>query len=226
MLVISDKPWAHENFGVKHKELTFLVCLVEPSIEKYKKVHQFLEKEKEKNRKLSYKEIAYMVLSEAQKPLHWREIAEKAYQLNRKERFETRALYNVLFTNESLFVRVGQGTYELAEWGNKQVEPYTEIVASVLKREHQAIPFDLILAKVSSVRLVKQQTLVMNLDMHPRFYKSINGTYGLRNWLPPRENQNLRTPEWLIEDSKSFERVERAKQRGYDVESIIAGDNL
>lgn len=66
----------------------------------------------------------------------------------------------------------------------------------------------------------------MYLDMHPRFYKSINGTYGLRTWLPPREKQNLRTPEWLVEDSKSFERVERSKQRGYDVEGIIETDNI
>jgi len=185
-----------------------------------------LEKEKQKNKKLSYKKIAYMVLSEAKKPLHWREIAERAYQLNRKENFETRALYNVLFNNENLFVRVGQGTYELAEWGSKQVEPYPDIIASVLKHENQAIPIDAILAKVSSVRSIKQPSLIMFLEMHSRFYKSINNTYGLRGWLLPREKQNLRTPEWLIEDSKSFERVERARQRGYDVESIIAEDKL
>lgn len=226
LLVISDKPWAHENFGVKRKELTFLVCLVEPSIEKYKKVHQFLEREKEKNRKLTYKEIVYMVLSEAKRPLHWREIAEKAYKLNKRERFETRALYHVLLAHENLFVRVGQGTYELTEWGSKQVEPYPDIIASVLKHENQPIPADTILAKVSSIRTVKQPSLIMYLDMHPRFYKSINNTYGLREWLPPREKQNLRTPEWLIEDSKSFERVERARQRGYDIENIIAEDKL
>lgn len=226
LLVISDKPWAHENFGVKRKELTFLVCLVEPSIEKNKKVHRLLESKKLKNKKLTYKEIVYMVLSEAKGPLHWREIAEKAYKLNKRERFETRALYHVLLDHEELFVRVGQGTYELVEWGNKQVETYPDIIASVLKREKQAIPIDSILAKVSSVRSVKQPSLIMYLDMHPRFYKSINNTYGLREWLSPREKQNLRTPEWLIEDSKSIERVERARQRGYDIESIIAEDKL
>lgn len=226
LLVISDKPWARENFVEKRKELTFLVCVAEPAIEKNAKVHQILELEKKKNKKLTYKEIAYSVLSEAKRPLHWREIAEKAYKLNKRERFETRALYHVLLDHEELFVRVGQGTYELVEWGNKQVEPYPDIIASVLKREKQAIPIDSILAKVSLVRSVKQPSLIMYLDMHPRFYKSINNTYGLRGWLPPREKQNLRTPEWLIEDSKSIERVERARQRGYDIESIIAEDKL
>src|SRR3990172_11816925 len=103
---------------------------------------------------------------------------------------------------------------------------YPDIIASVFKRENQSLPVETILAKVSSVRSVKQPSLIMYLEMHPRFYKSINNTYGLRGWLPPREKQNLRTPEWLIEDSKSIERVERARQRGYDVESIIAEDKL
>src|SRR5206468_10329898 len=46
LLVISDKPWARENFGVTRKDLAFLVCLAEPSIEKYTKVRKFFEKEK------------------------------------------------------------------------------------------------------------------------------------------------------------------------------------
>ena len=39
----------------------------------------------------------------------------------------------------------------------------------------------------------------MLLDMYPRFYKSLENTYGLRAWLSPREKQTLRTPEWLVE---------------------------
>lgn len=226
LLVILDKPWAREFFGAKRKELTFLVCLAEPAVEKNEKVHEFLELEKVKNKRVTYKEIARMVLSDAKRPLHWTEIAEKGYKLNKRERFETRALYHVLLAHEDVFVRVGQGTYELAEWGSKQVEPYTDIIASVLRQEDRSVPFDFILAKVSAVRPVKRQTVIMYLDMHPRFYKSINGTYGLRTWLPPREKQNLRTPEWLVEDSKSFERVERSKQRGYDVDSIVDNDKL
>jgi len=225
-IVISGKFWERKKIEETYKDLTFLVCFADPIIEKHENVQRALEMEKERNRKFSYKEIAYIVLSEAKKPLHWRDVAERAYKLNKKERFETRALYHALLSHEEVFVRVGQGTYELAEWGSKQVEPYTEIVASVLQQENQAIPFDSIFSKVSLIRLAKQQSLSMCLDMHPRFYKSIDNTYGLRGWLPPREAQNLRTPEWLIEDSKSIERVERARQRGYDIESIIAEDKL
>jgi len=48
LLAISNKPWARERFGTERKNFTFLVCLVEPSIEKHAKVNQFLEREKEK----------------------------------------------------------------------------------------------------------------------------------------------------------------------------------
>jgi hypothetical protein len=114
----------------------------------------------------------------------------------------------------------------LVEWGNKQVKPYPDIVAAVLSQEKQVLSFDKILALVSSIRPIKQPSLFMYMEMHPRFYKAINNLYGLRGWLPPRENQNLRTPEWLIEDSKSYERLERAKQRGYDIDSIVEEDKL
>ena len=64
----------------------------------------------------------------------------------------------------------------------------------------------------------------MSLDMQPRFYKSLEKTYGLRVWLPPREKQTLRTPEWLVEESDSFKRLEQAIKRGYDVVNMIQAD--
>jgi DNA-directed RNA polymerase delta subunit len=218
--VISSQPWGN------YKDFTFLSCLAKPSIEKHAKVHQIREQEKKEQKILSYKDIAYLVLSEAKRPLHWRDIAEKAYKLNKKDQFETRSIYHTLLAHKNHFVRVGQGTYELVEWGNKQAEPYTEIIASILKKENYALSFEAIFAKVTTVRKIKQQTLSMYLDMHPRFYRSINNMYGLRGWLPPRERQNLRTPEWLVEDTRSLERVDKAILRGYDVTKIISNDEL
>jgi len=64
----------------------------------------------------------------------------------------------------------------------------------------------------------------MLLDMYPRFYKSLENTYGLRAWLAPREKQTLRTSESLVESLDSYERLVQAGQRGYDVESMIQLD--
>lgn len=107
LLVMSDKPWVQETFEVKRKDFTILICLVEPPIKKYIT--------KEKKKRTGYRELAYMVLAEADRPLHWREIEERARKLNKKERFETRSLYESLILHKNLFISNGQGTYKLVE---------------------------------------------------------------------------------------------------------------
>jgi len=226
LLVISEKSWVRDHFQAHRKDLAFLVCLAEPPFEKHEAVRQFLEAEKEKRKGEGYKELAYRVLAEAKSALHWTEIVQKARQLNKQEKFAVKSLYNALFSYKNLFVKVGQGTYELAEWGNPPVKPYPGIIASVLTQENQAMPFDLIFARVSSLRSIKPASLKLYLDTHPRFYRTSNKTYGLRGWLPPKEKQDLLTPEWLMEDSYSFRRVERAKARGVDLDKLIAEDKL
>jgi len=42
-LVISNKPWVRDTFEIRRKDFTFLVCLMEPPIKKYKPVHQFIK---------------------------------------------------------------------------------------------------------------------------------------------------------------------------------------
>jgi hypothetical protein len=124
----------------------------------------------------------------------------------------------------SLFVRVDSGTYALVEWGFSQVDTYPDIIASVLKSTNKPLSADTIYYKVNEIRQVKRSTLLMSLDMHPRFYRSLEKTYGLRIWLPPREKQTLRTPEWLVEESDSYKRLEQASQKGYKVEDMILTD--
>ena len=226
VLVMHRKPWVSEIIEANWGNIVFLSCLVDPIIEIDGGARQRVERQKQKKREISYKELAISVLNESSRPMHWSEIAKQAERLGNRHNFETGGFYHALSSHEDIFVRVGKGTYELAEWGSKTVEPYPEIIASILSRENRTIPFEVILARASTIRSVKQSSLFMSLELHPRFYKSINNTYGLRGWLPPREKQNLRTPEWLIEDSNSLERVERAKAKGYDIESLIANDKL
>ncbi len=64
----------------------------------------------------------------------------------------------------------------------------------------------------------------MYLDLNPRFYKSTNNTYGLRAWLEERYKQNLLTPVDFIEETKSYERVGRARSHGYNREEINSLD--
>lgn len=106
-LVISNRPWVQDTFEVKRKGFTVFICLVEPPIKKYIT--------KEKKKRTGYRELAYMVLAEASGPLQWREIEERARKLNKKERFETRSLYDALISHKNLFISDGQGTYKLSK---------------------------------------------------------------------------------------------------------------
>jgi hypothetical protein len=224
LLAIHDKTWTQEFIYRRWKKFVFLACIANPPIKGHEAVNQALIDNKLKNKKLSYKELALLILSNEKLPMHWSEIAERAYQMKRRDSFDYTALYNSLMNHPDIFVRVDAGTYALVEWGFSQVDTYPDIIASILKSSNKPLSADAIYHKVNEIRPVKQSTLIMSLDMHPRFYRSLEKTYGLRVWLPPREKQTLRTAERLVEDSDSYKRLEQASQRGYDVESMIHTD--
>lgn len=198
--------------------LTYLVCRLSPPILGHGKVAKMDSIFRKARQKLSYKEIASQILQEAGEPLHWRAISERGYQYGHRTSFSASAIYNTLQGHPDIFVRVGHGTYALAEWGMSEVDTYPDIISSILEQEKRTLSLETIYARVNVIRPVKRQTITMYLDMHPRFYRSIESTYGLRSWLPPRDRQTLRTSEWLIEDSDSFTRVERAIERGYKIQ--------
>jgi hypothetical protein len=143
--------------------------------------------------------------------------------MNRRRQFSAGSLSNVLL-DTTTFARVGQGTYGLRAWGIETVDPYTDIIADVLKSAGKALTVGDILHRVNARRPINEASLQMYLWMHPRFYQSVDGLYGLRGWLPPREKQTLRTPSRLVEKPESYERVARAVARKYDVARIIAQD--
>jgi hypothetical protein len=224
LVAIHEKAWIYEKLQTRWKKFSLSACFATPPIKTHKGVAQILEKKEGKNRRLSYKELALAILSKEKKPMHWSKIAERAYRIGRRDSFNSTALYNTLMSDPKLFVRVNPGTYALAEWGLNPVDTYPDIIASILKSQKKPLPGQTIFFKVNEIRQIKQATLTMLLDLHPRFYRSLEKTYGLRVWLPEREKQTLRTPEWLIEDSESYKRLERATQRGYDVDSMLRID--
>ena len=224
LIAIHERPWIYEKLLTRWKKFSFSVCLATPPIKTFRGGEETVEAEEEKNRKLSYKELALTILSEEKKPLHWSKIAERAYRLGRRESFNSSALYNALMSDPDSFVRVDAGTYALAEWGYSRAATYPDIIASILKLHSKSLPSETIFSKVNEIRPIKQVTLTMLLDLHPRFYRSMEKTYGLRVWLPDREKQTLRTPEWLVEDSDSYKRLEHASQKGYDIESMLRAD--
>lgn len=221
----------HQNWP----RVSFLACALPPAIIRHPGVAEKAArwaaerksravKERERSRTWSYRELAEAVLRSAGSPLHWREIAVRAETLGHGRPFSLSAFYNMLTRTPGEFVRVEGGTYALGEWGLTPVASYVDTVAEVLHAVGKPLPYAVILQTVRSKRPVKASSLQMTLDLNPRFYRSVECTYGLRAWLPPREQQTLRTPKRLIEDRESFERVARAEARGYDTERIVERD--
>jgi hypothetical protein len=179
---------------------------------------------KAERRKWTYKDLAEKVLRDAGEPMHFSEIAGAAERLRRRASVTLSGLHNALHYDKERFAWVSPGTYGLREWGLESVETFPALIAQSLTAKGRPLTKGELFAAVNSRRPIQPASLTMFLDLHPRFYRCVDGRYGLRAWLPPRDRQTLRTPSWQVEDAASFERVEAARKRGYDVDALVLQD--
>lgn len=117
------------------------------------------------------KDKAYLVFKKEKKPLHFTEVAE----LINKTVFDSRKAHPQTVHNELIkdprFVLVGRGTYALSNWG---YEPGTvrDVLVSVLKNSGKGLTKDEIIKTVQSKRLVKENTILLNLQNRKVFKKT------------------------------------------------------
>ena len=101
--------------------LSFRACMLSPAIDRHGEVRKRIEEaaavSRERTRQWTYRELSLHVLREEQSPLHWREIAERCERLGKRRDFSASSCFNQMQMDRDLFVRVGQGTYALTEWG-------------------------------------------------------------------------------------------------------------
>jgi len=71
---------------------------------------------------------------------------------------------------------VGRGTYALAEWGYLPGE-VKEVIFRILKEEKKPLKKEEILKKVLEQRLVKENTILLNLSNKKYFLKDSLGRY-------------------------------------------------
>jgi len=121
------------------------------------------------------KDRAYLVFKKEQKPLHFIDIANLI-----DEKTHAQTVHNELIKDER-FVLVGRGIYALKEWG---YEPGTvqEIIFKILKKEKNPVPKKQLLKKVQKQRLVKENTILLNLSNKEYFLKDENGNYSLKSF--------------------------------------------
>ncbi len=131
------------------------------------------------------KDKAYIIFKEQNNPLHFREVADLINKSNLSvnlARLSTRQARPQTVHNELIkdnrFVLVGRGTYALKEWGY-QPGTVRQVVVQVLK-ENGPLHKEEILAQVLKTRLVKKNTVLINLQNREYFIRNEEGKYNLR----------------------------------------------
>lgn len=122
---------------------------------------------------------AYLVLKKHQKPLHFRQLAEKINNLKiDHKKVNVQTVHNELI-KDNRFVLVGRGIYGLKEFG---FEPGTarEVIAALLKNKgplhsHQVVSL------VKEKRFFKENTILLNLQNRRYFKKLSDGRYSVQS---------------------------------------------
>jgi hypothetical protein len=122
---------------------------------------------------------AYLVIRQAGNPQHFSHIAK----LINVAKFDTKKVNVQTVHNELIkdkrFVLVGRGMYALAEWGYKS-GTVKDVLMDILKTYGKPLPRADLVAKVGAVRMVKENTILLNLQDSGTFVKDQNGHYHLR----------------------------------------------
>lgn len=120
------------------------------------------------------KDRAYLVFKKEQKPLHFVKVAKLI-----GNSCNTQTCHNELI-KDSRFVLVGRGTYALKEWGYFP-GVVKDVIVEILKSAKKPLLREEVLEKVSKQRLVKLNTIALNLNNKKYFAKNKEGKYVLAN---------------------------------------------
>lgn len=122
---------------------------------------------------------SYLVLKREKKPLHFTSIAKLINSFGfsgRKANVQT--VHNELI-KDNRFVLVGRGMYGLSEWGYKS-GTVKDVLVDLFKDSSKPLHKDEIVQYVLSHRMVKENTILLNLQDSNTFNKKGDGFYELR----------------------------------------------
>ncbi len=121
------------------------------------------------------KDFAYLILRKEGKPMHFRDVANSINTtFNKKAHVAT--CHNELIKDKR-FTLVGRGMYGLKEWG--QVGgTVKDIIKRVLTEAGEKLSKEEIVKKVMTMRDVKENTIMVNLNNIKYFKKMSGGYYG------------------------------------------------
>jgi len=118
------------------------------------------------------KDKAYLAFKKTGKPLHFSEVTRLI------DGAMVQTVHNELI-RDSRFVLVGRGIYALAEWGYEQGQ-VKDVISRILKEAKKPLTKEEILNQVLKQRLVKENTVFLNLSNKNYFFKDSKGRYAVR----------------------------------------------
>lgn len=130
------------------------------------------------------KDKAFLALKKERRPLHFQEVALAIDKLNFASQVDIRnkahpqTVHNELI-KDPRFVLVGRGIYALSEWG--YAPGYVkDIILKILKEKGSPLGREEIIKEVSRQRLVKTNTILLNLQNKKYFLKTPENKYTFR----------------------------------------------
>jgi hypothetical protein len=124
------------------------------------------------------KDKAYIILKQVGKPLHFSEVTRLINETLPSDRQAyVQTVHNELI-KDPRFVLVGRGLYALKEWG---YEPGTvsQTIAEIIKKEGPLEKVEIV-KRVLQKRLVKENTVLINLQNRKLFARDAEGRYNVR----------------------------------------------
>lgn len=118
------------------------------------------------------KDKAYLIFKKTGKPLHFTDVT------GRIDGALAQTVHNELI-RDPRFVLVGRGIYALSEWGyySGQVK---DVISKILKDSKKPLTREEILNQVLKQRIVKENTILLNLSNKNYFFKDTQGKYKVR----------------------------------------------
>ncbi len=122
---------------------------------------------------------AYTVLAKKGSPMHFRDVAAGIDRAgwSKRKKAHPQTVHNELIKDER-FVLVGRGLYALREWG---YEPGTvrDVLVTLFKQSNRPLARQEVVELATEKRLVKPQTILLNLQDRDLFRRTDDGKYTL-----------------------------------------------
>ncbi len=121
------------------------------------------------------KDYAYLIMRRAGRPMHFKEVA---LEINKTfgKKAHVATCHNELI-KDPRFVLVGRGMYGLKDWGHTG-GVVRDVITEVLKESGRPLPKDEIVKRVLAKRIVKPNTVLVNLQ-NAKYFRKVAGEYTL-----------------------------------------------